>query len=507
MAAPPTHSGMLPGMTMSTGSKRLPPSSRLMRNTTWSCIGSAAPMLVAVIAVPRLIQGLGADRFGILTLAWMAIGYLSFLDLGLGRAITRLIADRLALRRHQELPGIFWDAHLLLAGVALAGGAMAWVLSGVLLNHALKIPAALHDETRNCFHLIAVTIPVVVLANGLRGFLEAHQRFRAVNVIRVLVGIAGFLGPLCMLHWSPRVDITVAMLSAVRIITLVAFFVCCLLACPEVWTRRCFGVTPLAPLLRFGGWIAFDNVLGPLMISVDRFLIASLLSVGMATYYVTPQEMMTKLLIIPMGLQQAIFPAFAGLSREAAAVLYRKSADTLLLLMLPLALLVRMFSREVLTLWLGAPFASRSFMVLQWLAVGVLINSLAHLPSSMIQAIGHPEVNAKIHLLELPLYLVVAWWMISQHGIVGAAIAWVGRVTVDAICFFAVGYRVLPCSPFTWRNVGAAVTIMTLGCMVTHSTQHASLKVLFALVASAVTVGLSAQLLASPAPIPQEMPT
>ena len=144
MAPPPAHSGMLPGMTMNAESKWRPPSSRLMRNTTWSCIGSAAPMLVAVIAVPRLIQGLGADRFGILTLAWMAIGYLSFLDLGLGRAITRLIADRLALRRQHELPAIFWDAHLLLAGIALAGGALAWVLSGVLLNHALKIPAALH---------------------------------------------------------------------------------------------------------------------------------------------------------------------------------------------------------------------------------------------------------------------------------------------------------------------------------------------------------------------------
>jgi O-antigen/teichoic acid export membrane protein len=128
-------------------------------------------------------------------------------------------------------------------------------------------------------------------------------------------------------------------------------------------------------------------------------------------------------------------------------------------------------------------------------------------PSSMIQAIGRPEVNAKIHLLELPLYLALAWWMISHHGILGAAIAWVGRVTVDTVCFFSVGYHVLPCSPFTWRNVGAAVAIMALGCMVTRSTQHASLKLLFALAASAVTVGLSTRLLANAAPVPEEVST
>jgi O-antigen/teichoic acid export membrane protein len=72
---------------------------RLFRNTVWSGIGSAAPMLVAVVAVPRLIHGLGADRFGILALAWMVIGYLSLLDFGLGGAITRLVADRIALGR------------------------------------------------------------------------------------------------------------------------------------------------------------------------------------------------------------------------------------------------------------------------------------------------------------------------------------------------------------------------------------------------------------------------
>jgi O-antigen/teichoic acid export membrane protein len=270
--------------------------------------------------------------------------------------------------------------------------------------------------------------------------------------------------------------------------------VCCLRTCPAVWTRRCVGVTALTPLLRFGGWITFDNLIGPLMISVDRFIIGTLLSVGMATYYVTPQEMMTKLLILPMGLQQAIFPAFSGVGPEEAASLYRKSADTILLAMLPLTLLVLLFAREVLTAWLGTSFAARSFHVLEWLAVGILINSVAHVPSSMIQAIGHPEVNAKIHALELPLYLALAWWMIGRYGILGAAIAWVLRVTVDTICFFAVGHRVLPCSPFTWRNVGAAAAILVGGCMVTRSTHHEAPKILFALIASAVTLVLAAPL-------------
>src|SRR5258708_10454016 len=63
---------------------------RLARNAVWNLLSLAAPMLVALGAIPVLIRTLGADRFGILTLAWMLIGYCSLFDLGLGRALTKL---------------------------------------------------------------------------------------------------------------------------------------------------------------------------------------------------------------------------------------------------------------------------------------------------------------------------------------------------------------------------------------------------------------------------------
>jgi O-antigen/teichoic acid export membrane protein len=468
---------------------------RLFRNTVWSALGSAAPMLIAVIAVPRLIHGLGADRFGVLAMAWMGIGYLSLLDLGLGRAITRLIADKLASGECEEVPAIFWDAHLLLLGVGIAGGAAVWGLSDLLLNHALKLPASLHGEATNCIRLIAATIPVVVMANGLRGFLEAHQRFRAVNVVRMIVGVTGFLVPLLLLRWTPRVDATVAALSLVRIITIFGYVFCCIRVCPGIWSHRRLGATPLAPLLRFGGWITFDNLIGPLMISVDRFIIGTLLSVGMTTYYVTPQEMMTKLLILPMALQQAIFPAFSSVSREVGAVLYRRSVDSILLLMLPLTLIAMMFANEILTVWVGSAFAAQSFRVLEWLAVGILINSVAHVPSSMIQAIGRPEVNAKIHSIELPFYLGLVWIMVSHYGILGAAIAWVIRVAVDTACFFVAGYRVMPTMPFSRKNLVAAILLVGGGAWVEMATHHLVPKLLYLAAAAAVSLILALPLL------------
>ena len=65
----------------------------LARNAVWNLLSLVAPMLVALGAIPALIRTLGADRFGILTLAWMLIGYCSLFDLGLGRALTKLVSE------------------------------------------------------------------------------------------------------------------------------------------------------------------------------------------------------------------------------------------------------------------------------------------------------------------------------------------------------------------------------------------------------------------------------
>ena len=73
-------------------------------------------------------------------------------------------------------------------------------------------------------------------------------------------------------------------------------------------------------------------------------------------------------------------------------------------------------AQDGLRLWLGPEFAQHSFRVLQWLAVGVFINSLAQVPFSLLQGVGRPDITATLHLIELPLYLGVLWWLIPARA-------------------------------------------------------------------------------------------
>ncbi len=76
---------------------------RLTLNVSWNLVGTVLPMLVAVVAIPPLIRELGAAKFGVLTLAWMVVGYFSLFDLGLGLADQRLLLFGFFLKlRHRD---------------------------------------------------------------------------------------------------------------------------------------------------------------------------------------------------------------------------------------------------------------------------------------------------------------------------------------------------------------------------------------------------------------------
>src|SRR6266480_3805293 len=134
----------------------------LARNTIWNLLGGAAPMIVAVFSIPILIQGLGKDRFGVLALAWVVIGYASLLDLGLGRALTQLVAKKLGAGEDNEIPTLVWTSLILMLALGLSGALAVVLLSPWLVHHALNVPAALRHETLRSFYLLGLSIPVVI---------------------------------------------------------------------------------------------------------------------------------------------------------------------------------------------------------------------------------------------------------------------------------------------------------------------------------------------------------
>jgi len=454
----------------------------LARNTIFNLIGAGVPILVAIFAIPLLIDGLGTARFGVLTLAWVVVGYFSLFDLGIGRALTKLVADRLGDGRSQEIPPLAWTALILVLLLGIVGSLIVVMLSPWLVGDVLNIPEALYAETLKAFYLLALSIPVVITTTGLRGILESYQHFGLINAIRIPMGIFIFVGPLLVLPFSNSLYPVVAILVAGRVVAWLAHLFFCLQVVPELRNGIVFKSNLVKPILSFGSWMTISNIVGPFMVYMDRFVIGAVLSITEVAYYTTPYEVITKVWIIPLSLVGVLFPAFANTlssDRPRAVVLFGRGVNYTFLAVFPITLLIVTLAHEGLNLWLGEEFASKSAVVLQWLAVGVFINSVARFPFALIQADGRPDITAKLHILELPLYLVAIFWLINVYGIEGVAIAWTMRLLIDTLLLFVMAQKLLPDCASHNRRIALAMALALLTLLAGTFISHLLIKVLF----------------------------
>lgn len=423
---------------------------------------------MAVFAIPVLIRALGTARFGVLTLAWMVVGYLSLFDLGLGRALTKLVAEKLGAGREDEIPALVWTALVLMAGLGIAGIIAASALSPWLVYGVLKIPISLQAETLKAFYLLAFSIPVIISTAGVRGVLEAYQRFDLTNIVRIPLGVFTFLGPLAILPFSKSLFPIVVALLAVRLLAWGAHLLFCLHVVPALSRKISVQRSMIRPLLSFGGWMTVTNIISPVMVYFDRFLIGAMISMVAVAYYATPYEVLTRLRIVPGAVAGVLFPAFSATlmqDRAHTAQLFGRGVNYIFLALFLPAVIIITLAHQGLAFWLGLDFAKHSTLVVQMLTVGMFLNSLALFPFALIQGAGRPDITAKLHLVELPFYLCGVWWLTSKFGIEGTAIAWMLRVAVDMGVLYVVTCWLLPDTAFVIRR-SALMLVVALGIFV-----------------------------------------
>jgi O-antigen/teichoic acid export membrane protein len=407
------------------------------RNAAFNLTGEMAAFLIGAVCIPYVVKKLGTDAFGILSISWALLGYMSLFDLGLSRATTKFVAEAVSIGDQSKIPTLVWTSmsFQFVFGV-LAGSILVWKAPWLAAT-VFRMPPAMTAEATECFQLLGLATPIILITNCLRGMLEALQHFDLINYIKTSTNVLMFSSPFFLIPFGGRLVSILFFLTVLRFVAMLVYFKLCFAPFPRADLRPSFQREVLSRLFRYGGWVTVTNLAGPLLMYADRFALGALLSVAAVAYYTGPADMLNRALVIPASLGSTLFPAFSSL--EAAGAMdkvediYARSLKYLIVTMGPLLLLVAVFARDILSLWLGPVFAANSTAPLQILAVATFLSALSILPYGLLQGAGRPDITAVFHVLELPLHLGLVWILVSRMGIIGAAIAVTIRVLIDSI--------------------------------------------------------------------------
>jgi O-antigen/teichoic acid export membrane protein len=401
-------------------------------------INLLAPMAriaVALITIPIYVRHVGDARYGVISIMWVLLGYFGFLDLGLSRAATNALA-KLREAPQQERARVLLTTLALNFGFGAIGSAILLILGGYLLEHFISIPDALRPEVARSFPWIAVLFPLALISGVGIGALESRERFLLANVLQIVgMSLTQIAPAVVAATVSPSLTAViptaaVAQASSVVVVLSVVYWL------EGPFSVRAFDRREARALLGYGGWISVSNIIGPLLVSFDQFLIGSVIGVAAVAHYAVPMSLVVRSQIFPAALARTFFPRMSSLSASEARALGGRALSSLgygfAAICAPAIILAPAFFRY----WIGGDFALHAAPVAQILFLGAWVNGLAFITLTLIQSQGRPDITGKLHMIEIVPFLAILWALTSTLGINGAAIAWSVRCAADALALF-----------------------------------------------------------------------
>jgi O-antigen/teichoic acid export membrane protein len=426
-------------------------SRRLARNSLLSLGTSVAVLGLGVLLIPLMIREFGLELFGILTITWVLVANLAWLDLGLSRAAARYVARELAVGDSRAAAVWAWTAIGTQACFGALGAVAVWFATPFLVD-ALGVSPGVRDLGILSFHLFALALTIEFAIRSLVGVLEAGQRFGLANALAIFGSAGLYLVGIVIVLLGQDFRIILYAFFALRICSFFASLAAANTVVPlfrsfsaaELMTRRY--LERVREMIRFGGWIALGLLLGPMLLYFDQWLIGVILTVATLTYYTVPFNLQSRLSVFPASMIRPLFPAFSALEatdqKDRIEHYYLRAHRYLFFALVPIFFVVFVWAREILHAWIGLSFAEHATETMQILALGFIFGLLAPLSGALLN--GRPDIVTKLYIVELPLNIIAVVVLTREFGLPGAAWSFVLR------CVFETG--------LLWLFVGRTIS-------------------------------------------------
>ena len=445
---------------------------RLASNIFYQLGSQSLLLVLSFVFSPYVVHRLGVELYGLLILAGITTNYFAIVELGLGQASVKFLADAYARRDWTGLRLMLWTSVLTYFALS-AVGALGLVALTPWLTRLLRVPQASIILTEQVLYLCALGLAVSMMGSIFSSVPRALERFDIVSYLSVPAGVGQLVLNLLLLYFGYSIRALVVGGVVIQTLVLVANIgVACHLLYPL--GRPVFDRAALRQLLGFGGLVSISQVVVPVLAHLEKFIIGRVLTLSAVAFYSVPYNLVWALTYIPGSVSGVMFPAFSRLTVEGdhgrRSYLLVRGTKYVLAAILPVAVVLSIFSHRFLAAWMGPEFALRSTEVLQVLAFAVVINSVSDPAYQALQAMGRPGIPAAFNVLEVCIHIPLCFVLIGRYGVLGGAIAWAVRVSLNSLLLTVAFTRVTGMSYGSFvsgallRPAVAAAALLPLVC-------------------------------------------
>ena len=212
--------------------KQAETSKSIARNVLYTFSTWLLPLGLSFFATPIIVKALGDEDYGIYALVLGFIGY-SF-NFGIGRAITKYIAEYRASGESQKIKEVISATFFLNIVVGLFGVTMICLLASWLVIDVFKIDADAQSKSIQSFYIASATIFFLMLNQVFNAVLQGIHRFDVYSKIFNFNSIALLLGNIILALYGYGLIVLLAWNLVITAITCVIYAVSAKNFCPNL---------------------------------------------------------------------------------------------------------------------------------------------------------------------------------------------------------------------------------------------------------------------------------
>lgn len=381
--------------------------------------------------LPIYIKYLGMEAYGLVGIYVLLQSWFMLLDMGITPTLSREMARYLGGgHTAQSIRDLLRSLEVLLVFVAFSVFLFFYFFSDWIANNWLSASKLSTITITQSIQVIGIVISLRFLEGLYRSAIVGLQDQVWLNLFLSFVASMRSFGAVLILFYISS-DIRTffiwqAFCSTLSVIGLLVRL-CSILPVSENPAQ--FSLCGLKEVWKFASGMIATTFLSLMLTHADKLLLSNLLSLEDFGKYSLAWAVGNTILILVSPIAQSYGPKFteiiaSGKEKELVFI-YHQGSQLMTLMVLPAALILIFFSRELLTIWTGDIALSANISPLvSIIALGTTFNALMNLPFLLQLSYGYSSFAAKVNLIELILLIPGLYFMVPKYGVIAAAFIW-----------------------------------------------------------------------------------
>jgi len=420
---------------------------------------TAGAVAAAAVSTPFVLDSLGAAAFGVWTVLGSFVVYLGIAESGFGPAVQRFVAISRGREARHEAAALMWT---MLAGYAVVGGGLCaglWLLAPEIVG-VFDFPAALREDSVELLELVALAVPVTLVASGLANVLFGLERFVIAAGSAALGALVGLVAVVIALERGAGLP----GLGMALIVQQAAVILVRALALRDIVTAGPPRLAPRAQVLALGSFSAKLQLsaLSVLVNGQSDKVVAGLVApaatvgrLGVASQLAEAGRMVAGTLLGPVVSRLSVLAGRGEGERERLEADYRRLSRLWIVTMTGATFVGIGLLHPLLLAWLGDGYGEAVlFGAVLVLAYG--INVITGIGSSYVRAVGLVGIEARSGMLMIGLNVLFTIPLALVAGALGVVLGTLAANVLGTAWFFWRLQRVTPLrapSPFAVARV------------------------------------------------------